>query len=166
MCDNLTVIDYINSKGGMKSETRNNITCKLQNFCIENKLWVSAAHIAGKNNEADQQHRILQNATERKLHPELFHKIVDKFGKPDIDLFASSINRVATDFFLIKKRILKKIFRLISRSFSKKMENFKEKQKILEELQEFFFSQYQELVLLIKYLITNQWLIEANNSKM
>ena len=106
MCDNLTVIDYINNKGGMKSETRNNITCKLQNFCIENKLWVSAAHIAGKNNEADQQHRILQNATERKLHPELFHKIVDKFGKPDIDLFASSINRVATDFFLIKKRIL------------------------------------------------------------
>ena len=29
MCDNLTVIDYVNDKGGMKSETRNNITCKL-----------------------------------------------------------------------------------------------------------------------------------------
>ena len=36
---------------------------------------------------AYQQSRILQDATEWKLHPELFHKIFDKFGKPDIDLF-------------------------------------------------------------------------------
>ena len=47
----------------------------------------------GKNNiEAGQQSR-LQDTTEWKLNPELFHKIVDKFGKPDIDLSASRINR-------------------------------------------------------------------------
>ena len=47
-------------------------------------MWISEAHIPGKDNiEADQQ------STEWKLHPELFQKIVDKFGKPDIDLFAS-----------------------------------------------------------------------------
>ena len=69
-------------------------TYRIWNFCTENKLWVSAAHIPGKNNiEADQQSRILQDATEWKLHPELFQKIVDKFGKPDIDLFASRISR-------------------------------------------------------------------------
>ena len=57
-------------------------------------MWVSAAHIAGKNNiEAEQQSRILQDATEWKLHRELFQKIVDKFGRPNIDLFASRINR-------------------------------------------------------------------------
>ena len=57
-------------------------------------MWISAAHIPGKDNiEADHQSRILQDATEWKLHPELFQKIVDKFGKPDIDLFASRINR-------------------------------------------------------------------------
>ena len=57
-------------------------------------MWVSAAHISGKNNiEADQQSRVPQNATEWKLYPELFQKIVDKSGKPDIDLFASRINR-------------------------------------------------------------------------
>ena len=56
--------------------------------------WISAAYIPGKDNiEADHQSRILQDATEWKLHPELFQKIVDKFGKPDIDLFASRINR-------------------------------------------------------------------------
>ena len=57
-------------------------------------MWVSAAHIPGKNNiEADQQSRILQDATEWKLHPVLFHKIADKFGKPGIYLFVSRINR-------------------------------------------------------------------------
>ena len=49
-------------------------------------MWISEAHIPGKDNtEADQQ------STEWKLHPELFQKIGDKFGKPDIDLFASRI---------------------------------------------------------------------------
>ena len=78
----------------IKSETCNKIACRIWDSCTENKLWVSAAHIPSKNNiEADQQSRILPVATEWKLHPELFQKIVDKFGKPDIDLFASRINR-------------------------------------------------------------------------
>ena len=68
--------------------------CRIWNFCSENALWVSAIHIPGKNNiEADQQPRIIQGATEWKLHPELFHKIADKFEKPDIGLCASRINR-------------------------------------------------------------------------
>ena len=68
--------------------------CRIWNFCTENALWVSAIHIPGKNNiEADQQPRIIQGATKWKLHPEPFHKIADKFGKPDIGLCASRINR-------------------------------------------------------------------------
>ena len=94
MCDNVTAIAYVNNMGGIKSETCNNIACRIWNFCTENKLWVSAAHIPSKNIiEADQQSIILQDATEWKLHPELFHKIVDEFEKPDIDLFASRIRR-------------------------------------------------------------------------
>ena len=94
MCDNLTAIAYVNNMGGIKSETCNNIASRIWNFCTENNLWISAAHIPGKDNaEADQQSRILQDATEWKLHPELFQKIVDKFGKPDTDLFASRTNR-------------------------------------------------------------------------
>ena len=50
-------------------------------------MWISAANIPGKDNiEADQQSRILQDATESKLDPELFQKIVDRFGKPEIDI--------------------------------------------------------------------------------
>ena len=63
-------------------------------FCTENKLWISAAHIPRKNNiETDQQSRMLQDTTEWKLQQELFHQIVDKFGKSDIHLFTSRIIR-------------------------------------------------------------------------
>ena len=94
LCDNVAAIACINNMGGIKSETCNNIACIIWNFCIENKLWLPGVHIPGKCNiEADQQSRILQDATEWKRHPELFQKVVDKFGKPDIDLFASGIYR-------------------------------------------------------------------------
>ena len=50
--------------------------------------------VAGKANvETDEQSRVLQNNTGWKLNPELFQRIVEKFGKPDIDLFATRINK-------------------------------------------------------------------------
>ena len=94
MCDNVTAISYVNDMGGMKSQTSNNIACRIWDFCTKNQLWVSAAHIPGTINiEADKQSRVLQDATEWKFNPALFHKIVEKFGKPDIDLFATRINK-------------------------------------------------------------------------
>ena len=65
MCDSVTAIAYNNDMSGIKSETCNNIACRIWNFCTENKLWTSPAHIPGKDNiETDQQSRILQDATE------------------------------------------------------------------------------------------------------
>ena len=75
MCDNVTAIANINNMGAIKSETCNNFAYRIWNFCTENKLWVSAAHIPDiyiyiyiyiymYNIEADQQSRILQDATE------------------------------------------------------------------------------------------------------
>ena len=65
MCDSVTAIAYNNDMGGIKSETCNNIASRIWNFCTENKLWVSPAHIPAKDNiETDQQSRILQDATE------------------------------------------------------------------------------------------------------
>ena len=37
--------------------------------------------------------RALDDATEWKLNHALFHKIAEKFGKPDIDLFTTRINK-------------------------------------------------------------------------
>ena len=79
--------------GGMKSQTCSNIAFRIWDFCTKNQLWVSAAHIPGTINiEVDKQSRVLEDATEWKLNPALFHKIVEKFGKPDIDLFATRIS--------------------------------------------------------------------------
>ena len=63
-------------------------------FVLKNQLWLSAAHIAGTVNiGADKQSRVLEDATEWKLNPALFQKIVENFGKLDIDLFATRINK-------------------------------------------------------------------------
>ena len=77
MCDNVTAISYVNNMGGgMKSQTSNNIACRIWDFCTKNQLWVSAAHIPGTINIADKQSRVLEDDTEWKLNPALFHKIV------------------------------------------------------------------------------------------
>ena len=94
ICDNVTATSYVNNMTGMKSQTCNNIACRIWDFCTKNQLWVSATHITGTINiEADKQSRVLEDATEWKLNPGLFHKIVEKFGKPDIHLFATRINK-------------------------------------------------------------------------
>ena len=78
----------------MKSQTCNNIACRIWDFCTKNQLLVSAAHISGTINiVADKQSRVLEDATEWKTNPALFHKIVKKFEKPDTDLFATRINK-------------------------------------------------------------------------
>ena len=86
--------DYVNNMGGMKSQTCNNIACRIWDFCTKNQMWVSAAHMPGIINiEADKQSRVLEDATKWKLSPVLFHKTVEKFGKPDIDIFTTRINK-------------------------------------------------------------------------
>ena len=94
MCDNVTAISYVNNMGAMKSQTSNNIACRIWNFCAKNQLWVSAAHVQGTiNTKTDNPSRVLEDATQWKLDPALFHKIVENFGKPDIDLFTTTINK-------------------------------------------------------------------------
>ena len=50
--------------GGMKSQTCNNIVCRIWDFCTKNQLWLSAAHMPGTVNiEADKQSKVLEDAT-------------------------------------------------------------------------------------------------------
>ena len=65
ICDNATATSYVNNMGGMKSQTCNNIVCRIWDFCTKNQSWVSAAHISGTINiEADKQSRVLEDVTE------------------------------------------------------------------------------------------------------
>lgn len=94
MSDNTTAITYINKKGGLKSSECNKIAKEIWLWCSSRELHVSAAHIPGKENlEADKNSRKFNDEIEWQLNPNLFKSICDMFGVPEIDLFASRINR-------------------------------------------------------------------------
>ncbi|XP_067040975.1 uncharacterized protein [Acropora muricata] len=92
MIDNTTAVSYINSMGG-RSLTCNQITRELWVWCASHRIWLSAAHIPGKENVlADKESRKKDSDTEWKLNPELFSRIATLWGPVSIDLFASRLN--------------------------------------------------------------------------
>jgi len=94
MSDNATSIAYINNKGGCKSEYCNNMSQRIWEFCIERGLHVSAAHIPGTHNiTADIASRQFKESAEWMLCPSVFKSLCDKFGTPEIDLFATRLNK-------------------------------------------------------------------------
>ena len=94
MSDNTTAISYINKKGGLKSNECNKIAKEILIWCTGRHLHISPAHIPGNENfEADKNSRKFQDATEWQLNPKIYKAVCDTFGTPEIDLFASWINR-------------------------------------------------------------------------
>ena len=78
LSDNTTAVCYINSKGGTKSPSCNDITCDIWSWCINNNTWLTAAHIPGvQNTDADRESRIFNERTEWQLNPEVFSQIQD-----------------------------------------------------------------------------------------
>lgn len=91
--DNTTAIAYINREGGIQYEHLNNITREIWKWCETRNIWIFASYISSKMNyEADRESRRLEPETEYELADNAFEQIVNKFGKPDIDLFASREN--------------------------------------------------------------------------
>ena len=63
-------------------------------WCIARFIWLSAIHIPGSDNEvADFYSHNFRENTEWSLRKDLFSLICDNFGVPDIDLFASRLNK-------------------------------------------------------------------------
>ena len=61
---------------------------------MKHSLWVSAAFIPGKENKtADAMSRVLRDDTEWQLSKSYFREICQSFGVPEIDLFASRLNK-------------------------------------------------------------------------
>ena len=56
-------------------------------------MWISATHLPGTENvDADFESRPFNDRTEWSLNENIFTEIVQLFGRPDIDLFASRLN--------------------------------------------------------------------------
>ena len=88
--DNTTAVFYINAKGGTKSPACNDITSEIWSWCIENKTWLTAAHIPGvQNTDADRESRIFNERTEWQLNPAVFIQIQTLWVTSEIDLFAT-----------------------------------------------------------------------------
>ena len=74
--------------GGIKSDFCNKIVCKIWDFCITEKLWISAVHIPGiSSKEANKQSRIFDDSTDWQLIPELFKEYFENSVKYDRELF-------------------------------------------------------------------------------
>ena len=68
-------------------------TREIWQFANCHKAWLSAVHCPGVENiEADEASRAFDDKTEWTLHQAIFQYIVNQFGTPSIDLFASRLN--------------------------------------------------------------------------
>lgn len=90
--DNTVAISYIVNQGGtvpLLNELARTIWC----WCKDRDIWLIATYIEGsKNTIADSRSRIFHRPTEWSLANDAFQMIVQRFGLPEIDLFASRLN--------------------------------------------------------------------------
>ena len=94
MTDNTTAVACINKQGSTKSNACNDITRDIWEFARECQWWLTAAHCPGVDNvEANAASRQFSDQTEWTLSQDIFNVICDMFGTPNIDLFASRLNK-------------------------------------------------------------------------
>lgn len=77
----------------------NDICLKIWEICEENDAWITCSHVPGKvNGLADVASRKLNDRHEWKLDENIFKEICEIFGVPNIDLFASRLNKQVPRF--------------------------------------------------------------------
>ena len=92
--DNTTAVSHINNMGGVRTLPCNYLTQQLILWCKHRNIWISACHIAGKDNvDADDLSRNINDKIEWALDQASFDHICHLMGTPEIDLFASRINK-------------------------------------------------------------------------
>ena len=99
MTDNTTAMLCIRNQGSVHSKDCNDVTRRIWEWACERNIWLSAAHIPGVLNvEADTASRKFSDDTEWALNDDIFRNICQQFGTPDVDLFASRLNRKVERF--------------------------------------------------------------------
>lgn len=102
--DNMTAISYINRMGGVQYAHLNNITRQIWQWCENRNLFIFASYIKSKDNvEADKESRNINIDTEWELSSLAYENIVNSFGLPDIDLFATHLNAKCTRYVSWKR---------------------------------------------------------------
>ena len=98
-CDNVSAVKYVNDFGGMTSHDMDSLASKIWNWCINKNIFISAVHISGVSNvQADFLSRNFSDCTEWQLKRQIFDRLCKQCFLPDIDLFASRLNRQLDKF--------------------------------------------------------------------
>lgn len=91
--DNTTAIASIEKQGDLKNRIRQEIAQNIWKFALERDLWLTPQHVAGINNiQADYESRVFNDNSEWTLRSHEFQRVIEKFGMPSVDLFASRLN--------------------------------------------------------------------------
>ena len=98
--DNTTVVAYINKQGGTVSWSLCHLALCLWDWCLEQRVSLSAIHLQGTRNVvADALSRGKAVPTEWMLHPAVVQALFLHWGTPYMDLFASEENHQLPLFF-------------------------------------------------------------------
>ena len=86
--------------GGVKYESYNSLTREIWKWAENRHIYLHASYIASSDNvEADRLSRIKNQDTKWELNYKYFEKILNVFGTPNIDLFATRYNTKCKKFF-------------------------------------------------------------------
>lgn len=92
--DNSTAVSYINRMGGVQFPHLTEITKSIWQWCESRKMFIYASYIPSKDNTiADTESRRNHPDIEWELSNLAFDKLSSAFGQPQVDLFASRINK-------------------------------------------------------------------------
>ncbi|XP_041864797.1 uncharacterized protein LOC121654646 [Melanotaenia boesemani] len=98
--DNTTVVAYINRQGGLRSRHLHTLAHRLVIWSSSRLLSLRATHVPGiLNRGADLLSRGHPRYKDWKLHSEVVTLIWDKYGRAEIDLFASRENAQCPMFY-------------------------------------------------------------------
>lgn len=97
--ENTTAVAYINKMGSVKFIQLNNLARRIWQWAEKRNIWLVAVHIKSEDNYmADKESRRLPMETEWSLADYAFALIMKEFGRPEVDLFASSHNFKCPNF--------------------------------------------------------------------
>ena len=92
--DNTTAISYVNKMGGVKYKKYSKLARQIWQLAEVRKLTLSASYISSRENkDADRLSRLANPDAEWQLSAYAFSEVVSVFGQPEVDLFATRLNK-------------------------------------------------------------------------
>ncbi|XP_077111651.1 uncharacterized protein LOC143767303 [Ranitomeya variabilis] len=103
--DNRVTVAYINHQGGTRSKSLMCVADRLFHLAEQHLLSLTALHIRGaENTTADFLSRNTLRQGEWSLNGSIFNLIVERWGQPEVDLFATKENRKVAQFCSLNPR--------------------------------------------------------------